>query len=124
MGTKKATAFTKQILNTPSSGKLGADINTTLHVISNIFKSEGEECVFYDSRKGIKLKAGDSGCAIHEAFQRDKPCVLRLKTLDGLYGVTSDDMKDDTNKLIEMQSAINNDIKHPTLEHVKNKLSA
>eukprot|EP01083_Nonionella_stella_P042928 115885_1 len=121
---KQATAYTKKILNTPPTGKLGQDVNTTLHVISNIFKSAGDECVFYDSRQGVKLNAGDSGCAIHEAFQRDKPFVLRLQTLEGLYGVSKDDMKDDTRKLIEMQSSIHNDVEHPTLAHVKGKLSA
>eukprot|EP01084_Bolivina_argentea_P269606 458248_1 len=121
---KKAKEYTKKILNTPVTGKLGSDVNMTLQIISSIFKSAGDECVFYDSRKGIKLKAGDSGCAMHEMFQKDKPFVLRIKTLDGLYGVTNDDIKDDTNKLIEMQSAINNRIEHPTLAHVKNKLSA
>jgi len=121
---KKANAYTKKILNTPPTGKLGQDTNTTLHVISNIFKSTGEECVFFDSRQGHKLVAGDSGCAIHEAFEKNKPFTLRLKNMQGLYGVSDNDMKDDTNKLIEMQSAIDNGVEHPTLTHVKHKLSA
>ena len=121
---RKANEYTKKVLNTPPTGKLGQDLNTTLHVLSNIFKSTGEECVFYDSRKGVKLMGGDSGCAFHEAFEENKPFTLRLKNMEGLYGVTDDDMKDDTNKLIEMQSAIDNNIEHPTLSHVKTKLSA
>ena len=121
---KKANEYTKKVLNTPPTGKLGQDLNTTLHVLSNIFKSTGEECVFYDSRQGVKLIGGDSGCAFHEAFEKNKPFTLRLKNMEGLYGVTDDDMKDHTKKLVEMQSAINNNVEHPTLTHVKTKLSA
>ena len=121
---KNAVAYTKKILNTPPTGKLGQDTSTILHIISTLFKSIGEECVFYDSGQGHKLIAGDSGCTIHEAFKKDKPLILRLQNMQGLYGVTDDDMKDDTKKLIEMQSAIDNGVDHPTLIHVKNKLSA
>ena len=120
---KKAKQYTKKVLSTPPTGKLGQDVNTTLHLMNEIFKSTGDQCVFYDSRDGVKLAGGDSSYAIHEAFQKDKPCVLRLSTLDGLTGVSDNDMKDDTNKLIEMQSAIDNGIQHPTLIDVKNRLS-
>lgn len=118
---EKAEQFTKSILNNKPSGNV-TERDTACHVLNQLFGSEEQECLFYDSANGIDLH--DASGNLADINSQDKPFVLKLISSEGLGG--SNDPKTEQND-VKLAEILNNVIEqnetHPVIEDIRDRLA-
>ena len=118
---KQAEQFTKSILNNEPSGNV-TERDTVCHLLSQLFGSQEQECLFYDSENGINLH--DASGNLADINSQDKPFVLKLNSSEGLDG--SNDPKTEQND-VKLAETLNNVIEknetHPVIEDIRDRLA-
>lgn len=79
---RKAEEFTRELLAKTPSGDVN-DKQTVFHAIHQMFADEGEECLFFDSSKGVRLYNTFGNLA--DRSLESKPFVLELDNLDEFF---------------------------------------
>ncbi|CAF1027864.1 unnamed protein product [Didymodactylos carnosus] len=118
---KKAEEFTDSILHHLPSGDVN-DRETLLHVLNNLLTNKNQQCLFYDSAKGINLH--DASGNLADINFHDRPFVLKLKSSKGLG---KDKIEKDEYDDLKLIQTLNNVIEqkkfHPIIEDILERLS-
>jgi hypothetical protein len=78
---RKAEEFTQSILSDLPSGDV-TERDTACHVLYKLLGKENQECLFFDSSKGVKLH--DASGNLNDLSFQDRPFILKLNNSDGL----------------------------------------
>ncbi|UJR08888.1 hypothetical protein I4U23_013143 [Adineta vaga] len=117
----KAREFTKSILETLPSGDVN-DRNTLCHILNIIYKTENEDCLFYDSRSGINLY--DASANLADINSEDKVFILKLNSSKGLGNRNTDQTELDDLKLAQkLINVIRQNESDPIIDDILTRLS-
>jgi len=118
---KKAEEFTQSILSQKPSGNV-AEKTTACHVIYNMLKNENSECLFFDSKQGMKLH--DASSNLNDLGDPDKSFVLKLKSSEGLGNLKYKVEGEEKLQLVKtLGGIISKNQSHPILDDVQERLA-
>ncbi|UJR32718.1 hypothetical protein I4U23_020177 [Adineta vaga] len=118
---KKADELTESLLSTQPSGKV-TDKNTVFHALNNLMADNNQECVFFDSKQGMKLH--DASANLTDLNVKERPFVLKLKSNEDFV-----DYRDPKDKIFDLKviktldSAIEQNESHPVIDDIVEKLA-
>ena len=117
----KAKELTESILKNPPSGNI-SDRNTMCHVLNQLFKTENNDCLFYDSKSSINLH--DATQNIADIESQDRPFVLKLSSSEGLGNIRHETNEQDELELVQtLTNAIEQEQSHPVLDDIIERLA-
>jgi hypothetical protein len=118
---KKAKEYTDSILHNLPSGDVN-DMNTVCHVLNKLLGNESQECLFYDSTRGINLH--DASLNLADINSEDKPFVLKLESSYGLGNIKHIPTEQDDFELVQiLTDIIDKNQSHPVIEDIITRLS-
>lgn len=117
----QAKSLTSTILNTRPTGDVG-DSNTACHILYELVNGREQECLFFDSTKGMNLH--DASTSLVELGVTERPFVLNLTDANGLGSKTYPlAMQNDPRFFQLINDRIVQGRSHGILEDLKNRLS-
>ncbi|CAF5042715.1 unnamed protein product, partial [Rotaria sp. Silwood1] len=118
---KKAEEFTQSILSELPSGEIDKT-DTLCHIINQLFQNENRQCLFFDSRQGIKLYNTFEN--LIDVNFKSMPFVLKLISMADLGNQENINDKEDDLRIIKtLNEAIRQNKSHPVLNDLTVRLA-